>query len=67
MVIGMRFEGGMKAVIWTDVFQAIIMLVGILSVIVLGVGRLEGFGSVFDISSKGQRLNLLKCVIINYD
>ncbi|XP_065835137.1 sodium-coupled monocarboxylate transporter 1-like [Oscarella lobularis] len=51
--------GGMKAVIWTDVFQAIIMLVGILSVIVLGVGRLEGFGSVFDISSKGQRLNLL--------
>jgi len=31
-----KFQGGMKAVIWTDVLQAIVILVGLLAAIIQG-------------------------------
>ena len=31
----LNLQGGIKAVVWTDVFQAIIMVLGILSVIIV--------------------------------
>eukprot|EP00118_Oscarella_pearsei_P004451 m.19086 g.19086 ORF g.19086 m.19086 type:complete len:555 (+) comp27783_c0_seq2:201-1865(+) len=49
--------GGMKAVIWTDVFQAGVMLLGILSVILIGISHVGRLGTVLEISSKGHRLN----------
>ena len=30
-----RFQGGIKAVVWTDVFQALVMVAGIIAVIIV--------------------------------
>ncbi|CAF1046570.1 unnamed protein product [Adineta ricciae] len=48
--------GGMKAVIWTDVLQALVMLIGLLSAILQGLIVLGGFGPTFSIASKGDRI-----------
>jgi len=50
--------GGMKAVIWTDVFQAGVMVTGLIVVIIVGVIQLDGFGEVFRIASEGGRLKV---------
>ncbi|CAF0778136.1 unnamed protein product [Adineta ricciae] len=47
--------GGMKAVIWTDVLQAAIMFVGILSAIIQGLIEVGGFKNVFATASRGNR------------
>ncbi|CAF1300436.1 unnamed protein product, partial [Didymodactylos carnosus] len=46
----------MKAVIWTDVIQALVILVGLLAAIIQGLIKLGGFKKTFDIASKGGRL-----------
>jgi SSS family transporter len=52
--------GGIKAVIWTDLFQLCVMLLSLLILIVAGVYDLEnGLYDVFSISSRGGRLNML--------
>ncbi|CAF4014304.1 unnamed protein product [Rotaria sordida] len=48
--------GGMKAVIWTDVLQALVMFVGLLSAIIQGLIVLGGFGPTFSIASKNGRI-----------
>lgn len=51
-------QGGMKAVLWTDVFQAILMFLGILAVLIKGFVDLGGVGNVFRISYEGGRINV---------
>lgn len=51
--------GGMKAVIWTSVFQAIIMLAGFAAVIIYGAADI-GLGEVFSINSRDHRLDLFE-------
>ncbi|CAF1015360.1 unnamed protein product [Rotaria sp. Silwood1] len=48
--------GGMKAVIWTDVLQAIVIVVGLLAAIIQGFIALGGFRQAFSIASKGGRI-----------
>ncbi|XP_065672818.1 sodium-coupled monocarboxylate transporter 1 isoform X5 [Hydra vulgaris] len=48
--------GGMKAVIWTDVFQAVMMLAGLFAVCIIGVMEVGGLSKVFEIAAKGERL-----------
>ncbi|XP_026779617.3 sodium-coupled monocarboxylate transporter 1 isoform X2 [Pangasianodon hypophthalmus] len=50
--------GGFKAVVWTDVFQMIIMLAGFLAVIVQSVLLQGGVSVIFNNSADGGRLNL---------
>jgi len=50
--------GGMKAVIWTDVFQGIVMLVGMTTIIIVGTLKVGSLGKVFDIAYKGHRLDV---------
>ena len=50
----------MKAVIWNDVFQAIVMLGGIIAVLIVGTLKVGGFGKVFDLLEKGQRLKFIE-------
>ena len=52
------FKGGMKAVIWTDVFQASVMVVGLVVVLIVGAKEVDGFKNVFDIADKGERLKV---------
>ncbi|GFT24615.1 sodium-coupled monocarboxylate transporter 1 [Nephila pilipes] len=47
--------GGLKAVLWTDVFQAILMYVAAISIVVKGA-LILGFGEVINISERGGRL-----------
>ncbi|CAF2418697.1 unnamed protein product [Rotaria sp. Silwood2] len=48
--------GGMKAVIWTDVLQAIVILVGLLATIIQGFIVLGGVRPALSIAAKGGRI-----------
>ncbi|KAL0967479.1 hypothetical protein UPYG_G00252780 [Umbra pygmaea] len=48
--------GGLKAVIWTDVFQTIVMFAGQLAVIVVGTHQAGGIGEVWRKSMNGSRI-----------
>ena len=53
-------KGGIRAVIWNDVFQAIVMLGGLVAVLIVGVQKVGGFGNVWDRLEKGQRLHFIE-------
>ncbi|CAF1283413.1 unnamed protein product, partial [Rotaria sordida] len=58
--------GGMKAVIWTDVIQSIIMFLGVILSIVFGFMDSGGVRKVFEIASAGDRLNLPRVAWLSY-
>ncbi|CAG5131129.1 unnamed protein product [Candidula unifasciata] len=49
--------GGLKAVIWTDVFQAFVMFAGIFAILIKGTIDAGGPTAVWDTAYKGGRLN----------
>nr|XP_020463648.1 LOW QUALITY PROTEIN: sodium-dependent multivitamin transporter-like [Monopterus albus] len=49
--------GGLKAVIWTDVFQTVVMFAGQLAVIVVGVQRTGGVAEVWRKVWEGNRIS----------
>ena len=51
--------GGMKAVIWTGVFQALVMLGGFVAVIVYG-GTDKGWSEIWQINADEHRLDLFQ-------
>uniref|UniRef100_T1JCV3 Sodium-dependent multivitamin transporter n=1 Tax=Strigamia maritima TaxID=126957 RepID=T1JCV3_STRMM len=50
--------GGIKAVMWTDVFQIIIMFVALVAAIIVGTSDVGGLEHVFEKSKEGGRLKL---------
>lgn len=50
--------GGMKAVVWTDVFQIFIVFGGILAIMIQGVIKVGGWANVLDIAERGNRTEL---------
>ncbi|XP_067675712.1 sodium-dependent multivitamin transporter-like [Haliotis asinina] len=48
--------GGMKAVLWTDSFQALLILAGLLLVFIQGCITIGGFGRAWDIASENSRI-----------
>ncbi|GFW25370.1 hypothetical protein TNCV_5089351 [Trichonephila clavipes] len=52
----MESLGGMKAVLWTDVFQAILMFAALFAITFKGLFLLGGIGKVFTIANEGGRL-----------
>ncbi|KAG1662985.1 Sodium-coupled monocarboxylate transporter 1 [Nymphon striatum] len=54
--------GGMKAVVWTDAFQVIMMFLAIFTVIIKGCIDVGGIEVLWNINKEGQRLNF-----INFD
>ncbi|XP_059145437.1 sodium-coupled monocarboxylate transporter 1-like [Physella acuta] len=48
--------GGMKAVIWTDVFQSVIMLAGILAIVIQGTLKVGGMSRVWEINEEWGRI-----------
>lgn len=48
--------GGLKAVIWTDVFQTVVMFAGQLAVIVVGASQAGGMGQVWKKAMNGSRI-----------
>ncbi|XP_064640524.1 sodium-coupled monocarboxylate transporter 1-like isoform X2 [Lineus longissimus] len=51
--------GGMKAVMWTDVFQMLIVYAGLLAVVIQGVIMIGGFGEVWDRALEGGRIKFI--------
>ncbi|XP_072046245.1 sodium-coupled monocarboxylate transporter 1-like [Amphiura filiformis] len=49
--------GGMKAVLWTDVFQMFIMISGLLAVIIEGCRRLGGMDVMWKLCEEGGRID----------
>ncbi|XP_059145999.1 sodium-dependent multivitamin transporter-like [Physella acuta] len=52
--------GGMKAVIWTDVFQSVIMLAGILAIVIQGTLKVGGMSRVWEINEEWGRIKFFK-------
>lgn len=53
-------QGGMKAVVWTDVFQITLMFGSMIVVVLRGTIDLGGLGYVFDKAQEGGRLEFFK-------
>ncbi|XP_030243796.1 sodium-coupled monocarboxylate transporter 1-like, partial [Drosophila navojoa] len=49
--------GGVKAVVWTDVVQAAVMLISVIMVAVLGIMGTGGLATVLDHATQGGRMN----------
>lgn len=50
------FVGGLKAVIWVDVFQALTIMTGFLSIIIVGSADFGGISNVMKINDAGGRI-----------
>lgn len=48
--------GGMKAVLWTDTFQSIMMIVGLLATLIQGCIEMGGFSRAWEIAYSNQRV-----------
>ncbi|MPC19031.1 Sodium-coupled monocarboxylate transporter 2 [Portunus trituberculatus] len=55
--------GGVKAVVYTDVMQTLLMFIGLIVVIVVCCLDLGGFSNVWSAADEGGRLELFKLVI----
>lgn len=53
-------QGGMKAVVWTDVFQVVVMLTGFWAVLARGTVLVGGPRHVLDIAQNHSRINLME-------
>ena len=53
-------QGGIKAVIWTDVFQAVVMLMGFLAVTIQGSIDLGGFSNAWRIAEENGRIDFIQ-------
>eukprot|EP00914_Ancora_sagittata_P013224 GHVO01025732.1.p1 GENE.GHVO01025732.1~~GHVO01025732.1.p1 ORF type:complete len:600 (+),score=30.66 GHVO01025732.1:284-2083(+) len=51
--------GGMKAVMWTDVFQIVMMVCGLLAVLIQGLIDHGGFSNIIDKAREGGRLHFI--------
>ncbi|XP_067672713.1 sodium-coupled monocarboxylate transporter 1-like [Haliotis asinina] len=49
--------GGMKAVVWTDSFQAVVIIAGLLAVLIQGSINMGGFGNAWEIAANRSRIN----------
>ncbi|KAL1023267.1 hypothetical protein UPYG_G00038480 [Umbra pygmaea] len=49
--------GGLKAVIWTDVFQILVMLLGFITIFIRGTILVGGPAMVLEIANNGSRIN----------
>lgn len=52
--------GGMKAVLMTDVFQSLLMFLGVFSIIGSAVVAHGGFSKIWEIAEAGNRTNIWK-------
>uniref|UniRef100_A0A5K3FSX5 Sodium-coupled monocarboxylate transporter 2 n=3 Tax=Mesocestoides corti TaxID=53468 RepID=A0A5K3FSX5_MESCO len=51
--------GGIRAVVWTDLIQTIVMLGGFVLILVFGCQQVGGIERIWEIASRDQRLNVL--------
>ena len=52
------FNAGIKAVVYTDVFQCVVMIIGQLIVIGVGIHKVGGASEVWDLNKEWDRLQV---------
>ncbi len=57
------FQGGMKAVIWTDVFMFVVIQITIILVLTMGSIESGGMSRVWQINKDAGRLDIFRCVL----
>ena len=57
------FQGGIKAVIWTDTIQMVILLVGLIVLSVMGADKAGGIHQAWNITVQGGRNNFIEYVL----
>ncbi|GAB0093543.1 hypothetical protein DMENIID0001_086960 [Sergentomyia squamirostris] len=55
--------GGIKAVVWTDVFQCVLILISAIVIIIVGLSSVGGVEKVFTALQRGERLPIPKTSI----
>ncbi|KAI4470151.1 sodium-coupled monocarboxylate transporter [Holotrichia oblita] len=50
--------GGLKAVVWTDALQFVVMVGSLIVVLIIGIISVGGFGVIFEKSHAGRRLDI---------
>lgn len=50
------YQGGMKAVLWTDTVQTVVIFAGLTAVLIRGTMVLGGLDVAWKIAEKGQRI-----------
>lgn len=58
-------QGGLKAIVWSDAFQMVVIVAGFLIVLVQGTHKSGGISAVWETAQAGQRLNVLEYVSPN--
>ena len=53
-------KGGLKAVVWTDVFQMTVAFIGFIAIIIKGSVDLGGFSEIWRINEQGKRIEFWK-------
>lgn len=53
-------QGGLRAVVWTDTLQTVLMVLGVLVVLTLGTVSVGGVGVVFSRAAATNRLEFFK-------
>lgn len=53
-------QGGLRAVVWTDTLQTVLMVLGVLAVLTLGTVNVGGVGVVFSRAAATHRLEFFK-------
>ena len=56
------FQGGLRAVVWSDTFQTFVVMAGLIAVTVRGSIDLGGIDKVWEIADKGGRIFFLEYV-----
>jgi len=54
------FQGGIKAVIWTDAIQMLILLTGLIAIAIVGAHKLGGGDVVWQIAQQTGRTNFVE-------
>ncbi|KAK1793308.1 hypothetical protein P4O66_011703 [Electrophorus voltai] len=58
--------GGLKAVIWTDVFQTVVMFAGQLAVIIVGVQQAGGLSHIWRKVIEGNRISGIEIILFKH-
>ncbi|KAJ8683290.1 hypothetical protein QAD02_019082 [Eretmocerus hayati] len=56
--------GGVKAVVWTDTIQFIFLILGTLSILVLGIQSVGGVSNGYEIANEGGRLIFFEAIFL---
>lgn len=61
--LSLRFpQGGVKAVVYTDVIQTLVMFFGVLAVVIVVCRNMGGIEEVWEVAGQGGRLEFFKYV-----